>query len=240
MFGNSKHKKEIHELKKEIEKLKEQLGRDEFTGLIKWQHDEGIWSSHKVFKTAERYGVELWVALIDIDYLKVFNDQYSMPEVDTAIKVLVDALRDTVRSSDHIFRYGADEFPIILYDVSAQNLPVIFKRISTNFRDKVKSLVDNGSLLSGIENSKKHLFINNISFSVGVAKVRPLNSDRAVFKKVMYEEPNEALKRADFLLHSVAKKEKGRGFLVIEGVEEHFKLFDRTSEFLGIVSSGRY
>jgi diguanylate cyclase (GGDEF)-like protein len=54
------------------------------------------------------------VAVLDIDDLKPLNDQYGHQAGDAAIRAVAKAIRSVVRAEDLLFRWGGDEFLVIL------------------------------------------------------------------------------------------------------------------------------
>jgi diguanylate cyclase (GGDEF)-like protein len=54
------------------------------------------------------------VMLIDIDFFKDYNDFYGHLEGDIVLKTVAECFRKTMRTSDYIYRYGGEEFVIIL------------------------------------------------------------------------------------------------------------------------------
>jgi len=55
------------------------------------------------------------VAVIDIDNLKLINDQYGHGVGDKAIRAVARAVRSLIRADDMVFRWGGDEFMVLLF-----------------------------------------------------------------------------------------------------------------------------
>jgi len=55
--------------------------------------------------------------LVDIDDLKVVNDQWGHPAGDAAIRAVATAIRSCIRADDLLFRWGGDEFLVLLFGV---------------------------------------------------------------------------------------------------------------------------
>jgi len=54
------------------------------------------------------------IALIDIDYFKRYNDDYGHQAGDEALIFIADKLRNNLRDSDKILRYGGEEFLFLM------------------------------------------------------------------------------------------------------------------------------
>ncbi len=62
---------------------------------------------------ARRYGNALSVVLLDLDHFKQVNDTYGHQTGDLVLRNLAETLRRNVRDSDHIGRWGGEEFVIL-------------------------------------------------------------------------------------------------------------------------------
>jgi diguanylate cyclase (GGDEF)-like protein len=71
----------------------------------------------------------LSVMYIDVDDFKLVNDEKGHKHGDEALKILGQALRDSVRVVDVVGRVGGDEFAILLPEASESDLPCIIERI---------------------------------------------------------------------------------------------------------------
>ncbi|MEO5596422.1 MAG: diguanylate cyclase [Lysobacteraceae bacterium] len=92
--------------------LAEQATHDKLTGLHNRRHLDAILPLE--FERAERRGVPLCVAMLDIDHFKRYNDDYGHEVGDAVLRALADHLREALRGTDGIFRYGGEEFLLIL------------------------------------------------------------------------------------------------------------------------------
>jgi two-component system, cell cycle response regulator len=63
---------------------------------------------------ARRYNRPLSCLLIDLDNFKAINDTYGHPTGDLVLQQLAGILREALRASDTIFRYGGEEFLVLL------------------------------------------------------------------------------------------------------------------------------
>ncbi|WP_008312295.1 diguanylate cyclase domain-containing protein [Leptolyngbya sp. PCC 6406] len=63
----------------------------------------------------QKGGDVLSLLLIDIDHFKLYNDTYGHPEGDRCLRLVAQVLREAVkRPHDRVFRYGGEEFALVL------------------------------------------------------------------------------------------------------------------------------
>jgi diguanylate cyclase (GGDEF)-like protein len=60
------------------------------------------------------------VAVIDIDNLKPINDTWGHSTGDKAIRIVARSIRSFIRADDMLFRWGGDEFLILMFKLSAE------------------------------------------------------------------------------------------------------------------------
>lgn len=68
----------------------------------------------KSIESSKRYGEEFAVIMLDIDHFKRYNDTYGHPAGDGLLVQIADILVKEVRKADFIFRYGGEEFLVML------------------------------------------------------------------------------------------------------------------------------
>lgn len=72
------------------------------------------------YKRALRDDTSLSLALIDIDFFKLYNDNYGHAAGDKTLKLVADLLQNALkRSCDMVARYGGEEFVVILPNTDA-------------------------------------------------------------------------------------------------------------------------
>lgn len=69
------------------------------------------------------------VAVIDIDNLKPLNDKYGHQAGDAAIRAVAKAIRSVIRAEDLLFRWGGDEFMVILPHVNLEESRWRFQKL---------------------------------------------------------------------------------------------------------------
>jgi diguanylate cyclase (GGDEF)-like protein len=103
-------------------------------------------------KKASKKDLPLSILMIDVDYFKLYNDNYGHQRGDEVLKCVAKVLKASSRSSDMVFRYGGEEFCVVLKNTSKKEAIVLAQRIKENMaNEKIKheySKVDNYITLS--------------------------------------------------------------------------------------------
>ena len=115
---------------------------DALTGLYNRKYlDEYI---EKALSQAKRNGIAYGILMIDIDFFKMVNDTYGHDVGDRAIKVLAHVLKDNIREADTAFRFGGEEFLILLYECEEKMVENIANKIRIAF-EKASIQSNNGA-----------------------------------------------------------------------------------------------
>jgi two-component system cell cycle response regulator len=124
---------------------------DELTGLYNRRHFYR--NLRREIQRVKRQGHPLSLIMLDVDGFKEFNDHHGHLKGDALLKTVARVLGLSVRENvDYAFRYGGDEFVLILADADANTAHSIENRIRTNFRDKTEAGV---TLSMGIAEFRK-------------------------------------------------------------------------------------
>lgn len=83
----------------------------------------------KEVEMCRRYDLPLSLLMVDIDDFKKINDTYGHSAGDQVLKHLVELLIECVRKVDHVFRYGGDEFIVLLPNTGKKEAVEARKRI---------------------------------------------------------------------------------------------------------------
>lgn len=78
---------------------------------------------------AHRHHLPLSVVLLDLDKFKAINDTYGHSAGDYILKTLVTCIEETARGSDIVFRYGGEEFVLILSGTDTEGAKRIAERL---------------------------------------------------------------------------------------------------------------
>lgn len=76
-----------------------------------------------------RHGTELSLLAMDIDHFKRINDSHGHAVGDCVIKAVAEAAKCAIRSSDMVFRYGGEEFLILLSNTDRQGATLLAERL---------------------------------------------------------------------------------------------------------------
>jgi diguanylate cyclase (GGDEF)-like protein len=145
--------------------LRRSMMHDGLTGLL----------NHRIVKerlvtavdAASNAGRQLAVAMIDIDHFKLVNDKYGHPIGDEVIRSLAWILKQRLRNTDLVGRYGGEEFLVILPDSDAKHAVDVLDRIRCDF--------------SHIQYAFEDTWFN-ATFSVGVAQFFAKTTAEALIK----------------------------------------------------------
>jgi diguanylate cyclase (GGDEF)-like protein/putative nucleotidyltransferase with HDIG domain len=106
---------------------------DQLTGLWNRRHlEERI---QVEIGRHSRYGGTFSLIILDLDFFKAFNDSYGHLAGDRLLKQLGTIMKDTLRATDEAFRYGGDEFAILLPQTTLRDAYEVAERV----RDRVAS-----------------------------------------------------------------------------------------------------
>ncbi|MBQ8669155.1 GGDEF domain-containing protein [bacterium] len=110
---------------------------DELTGLSNRRCFDATFE--KEFLRASRYKNKLTLVMFDIDYFKSVNDTYGHQCGDYILKQISNAALQTFRKTDTVFRYGGEEFVVILTETDINQAIIPLER----FRKTVQTLALN-------------------------------------------------------------------------------------------------
>ena len=128
---------------------------------------------------AQRHGRTLGMIIFDIDHFKNINDTYGHSTGDCLLKALTHTAEDTIRHSDQVFRYGGEEFVVLLPETEIKGV----KRLAERIRRNVESME---SICEG-----HHI---KMTASFGIATLNADETEEAFFirtDKALYKAKNE-------------------------------------------------
>lgn len=176
----AEHKRELERLNRE---LYAQARTDPLTQLGNRLHlNEDL---EAVRARVERYGHRYTIGLCDIDYFKRYNDTYGHQAGDEVLRRVAGTMRQQARTGDEAYRYGGEEFLVLLTEQPPPSATLALNRMREAIRDL--AIPHRSGNAAGI-----------VTISAGVASFTP-------------EEPksvDELLREADIALYRA--KEAGR------------------------------
>ncbi len=111
--------------------------RDSLTGL--YNHTHILDRLQQGIRKAQGNNTPLCFAMVDIDFFKRVNDNYGHPVGDKVISSLSLFLKQRLRKTDSIGRYGGEEFAVILPDTKAEDAINVMNNIREVFSQLVHS-----------------------------------------------------------------------------------------------------
>jgi len=114
-----------------MEEYKSQANTDVLTGLRNRRYAESFFSGLYEQRNRDRW----CVAMLDIDDFKVINDTLGHPVGDEVLRVVAMILRNTLRKTDVIFRWGGEEFLILLDDTDLGTAKKLLEKIRERIAD---------------------------------------------------------------------------------------------------------
>jgi two-component system, cell cycle response regulator len=121
----------------ELEKLNrmlfEQSRQDPLTSLgnrLRLREDLQVLQSR-----TERYGHSYAVALCDVDFFKAYNDRYGHLAGDDVLRQVAAAISSGLRGGDAAYRYGGEEFLIVLPEQGAEDAAATTDRLRRAVED---------------------------------------------------------------------------------------------------------
>ena len=119
-------------------KAEERARIDDLTGLLNRRAlDEAIASE---IARHSRYGGDFSLIILDLDSFKAFNDNHGHLAGDKLLREAGSIMKRAIRSSDQAYRYGGDEFAVVLPQTNCEAALDVAERV----RKRVASEVDTG------------------------------------------------------------------------------------------------
>ena len=173
---------QLAQQKMELERLNkllfEQAHKDPLTQLgnrLRLQEDLETFQDR-----AARYRQSCCAALCDIDFFKTFNDHYGHQAGDKVLRTVAETIRDSLRGSDAVYRYGGEEFLILMPEQTIESGSTAAGRILRAVENL--AIPHKGNAQTGI-----------VTMSAGVASLDPTDGKTMAS---LLKEADKALYRA--------------------------------------------
>ncbi|MDH5357219.1 MAG: GGDEF domain-containing protein [Gammaproteobacteria bacterium] len=131
--------------------------------------------------------IATYFVLIDIDHFKKINDSFGHLYGDEVLILLARSMSESFRSMDWLFRYGGEEFAVMLHDVEHDEAYQVLER----FRDKVEST--------------NFPLVGRVTVSIGYSRMAEVQSDSSFLEPV-----SSLIDRADHALYYAKNNGRNR------------------------------
>lgn len=112
-------KKQLSTQSKVIRQLKQEAYTDELTKL--WNRRKFQEDLEKTVQYNKRHGRQSAVFFIDLNQFKPINDTLGHLAGDSILQQVAKSLKQSCRGHDDVYRFGGDEFVIIMHDINADS-----------------------------------------------------------------------------------------------------------------------
>lgn len=155
------------------EQMKAQIRRERqraMTDLLTQLPNREAWQERLSFEFNrwQRYQHPLIIGVIDIDLFKRINDAYGHKAGDRVLQLVAKELKERLRNTDFIARFGGEEFVVLLPETTAQD--------ARRVMDKLRSHISNLPFHFRGEPV-------TVTFSAGLAEFMPGDSEESVFER---------------------------------------------------------
>ncbi len=181
-FGSIGFFHDLTETKQLALKLKQMSITDSLTGLHNQRHFLAVLEPE--LERAKRHMRPLNLICIDLDNFKQVNDLLGHLEGDNALRFTARVIKEEIRKSDLAFRYGGDEFMVLLLETRSEEAEIIGNRLKASFDER----------WAAEWNCKQDC--PTVSLSIGIAEFD------------LHESPEGLMRRADARMYETKKNSK--------------------------------
>ncbi len=129
-------------------KMRDLAIRDGLTGLFNRRHVLELLDQAIV--RAVSAGERLSIGLVDLDYFKKVNDELGHLVGDSVLRDFAKQLTQRFRGTDHVGRYGGEEFLVVLRGANTIAATRVFEEVRTGFRSRELGNVPKYTFSAGI------------------------------------------------------------------------------------------
>ncbi len=116
--------------------------RDGLTGLFNYRYFKEM--LQREIEKSKRYGHPFSLIMFDIDDFKKFNDKFGHLEGDMILRKFSHLISDSVRKIDLVFRYGGEEFFVLLPELPKDRAKNVAERLEKLVRENLPITVSVG------------------------------------------------------------------------------------------------
>lgn len=115
--------------------LQEIAVHDVLTGLLNRRECERV--LHQQLELCRRLQVPMGLCLFDLDHFKAVNDRFGHKVGDEVLREVARVVRSQVRSTDHVFRWGGEEFLMVCADIGLHDLILLADQLRRTLEQTV-------------------------------------------------------------------------------------------------------
>lgn len=110
----------------------------------------------------KRYGRVFSVIMIDIDYFKSVNDTFGHQVGDSVLKQFAKNLKENIRNTDFIGRWGGEEFLIVCPETSEENATTLALNLRKQIEETLFEKVGHKTMSVGVAQIKEEMDLDNL------------------------------------------------------------------------------
>jgi len=142
---------------------------------------------------AQRHHQDFSVLMVDVDHFKSINDSYGHDKGDQVLREIATIIQTVCRETDMFFRYGGEEFLVILRNTNNEGARIIAERLRQQIAATAINVKEGGAIRPTV--------------SIGISSLHRNHKEKA----------QDILKRADIALYKA--KAAGRNCVIDETLE---------------------
>jgi len=164
-FGRNRQM--THALRKSEQKFRKLSITDDLTRIYNSRHFSNRLKSE--IERTNRYAHPLSLLILDLDNFKNYNDQYGHVAGDEVLAKTGKILRESLRESDSAYRYGGEEFTVILPETRGDE--------AVHFAERIRQRIEKDAFVIGRNNSLP------VTASIGIAQYKSGEQISAFIKR---------------------------------------------------------
>ena len=186
-------REELEESKRTTSKLTQLLEQVESKAMIDpltQVFNRGTYNMEidQMIKKFKRYKNPAALIIIDIDHFKIFNDDYGHKAGDAVLALVASVIKGAVRDTDMVFRYGGEEFVVLLDNLDLKNALTV--------AEKVRAQIESHHLTNKAN-------VLNVTVSIGLSCFKEGDIETSIFEradKALYQGKQNGRNRVEQLL----------------------------------------
>ena len=226
------------DLRRNSAKLDYLARRDNLTGLA--NRRVFVEALEQSIARSRRNGSSLAVLYLDLDHFKDVNDTLGHPVGDALLQTVAERLRESVRETDTVARFGGDEFAILLSDVSK---PINATLVSEGILDAVSGRTSVEEEMAGIARGVAEKIIRVMNEPVAIQTNR-INTGASVGIALYGSNAANAetlLSQADVALYRAKVEERGTYRFFTAGMDAEIRArVSLEAELRDAISMGQF